>query len=132
MSSGPLPTLDVDHLSAMTGGDASLAIEIIDIFRQQTELWSRMLNPSLPAQQWADAAHSLKGTALSVGAMRLSEACKAAETLGRSDGDIRLAQAAAALAAVKDEIGPAIEAAARVAHQLSGSGVFKASKEPNS
>jgi len=28
--------LDVAHLSSMTGADASLGIEIIDIFRQQT------------------------------------------------------------------------------------------------
>ncbi len=118
------PVLDVVHLSAMTGADASLGVEIIDIFLQQTEMWARILDPSLPANQWADAAHSLKGTALSVGAKRLAAVCGAAETLGRSEGAVSPAQAGTAISAIKDEIGPAIEAAARVAHRLSVSGEF--------
>ncbi|MEM9668995.1 MAG: Hpt domain-containing protein [Pseudomonadota bacterium] len=118
------PVLDADHLSAMTGGDTGLAMEVIDIFRQQTEIWSRMLTASMPQRQWADAAHSLKGSALSVGAMRLSEACKSAETLGREDRQVSDAEAGVALSAVKDEIGPALEAAAHLAHQLSSSGRF--------
>ena len=118
------PVLDVAHLSAMTGGDAALGVEIVDIFRQQTEMWVRILDPALPQGEWADAAHSLKGTALSVGAKRLAGACGAAETLGRSEARVSPVQAGTAIAAIKDEIGPAIEAAARVAHKLSVSGEF--------
>lgn len=118
------PVLDVAHLSLMTGADAALGIEIIDIFRQQTEMWTRMLDPALPRSQWADAAHSLKGTALSIGAKRLATACGAVETLGRSPEDISQVQAGTMIAALKDEIGPAIEAAARVSHKLSVSGAF--------
>jgi len=124
MSDDLEPILDVAHLSAMTGADASLGVEIIDIFRQQTEMWARILDPALPASQWADAAHSLKGTALSVGAMRLATVCGAAEKLGRSEGTVSPAQAGTAISAIKDEIGPAIEAAARIAHKLSVSGKF--------
>ena len=118
------PVLDAAHLSAMTGGDATLGIEIIDIFRQQTEMWVRMLDPGLPKNQWADAAHSIKGTALSVGAMRLAAACGRAEALGRSEEDVSPAQAGTAISAVKDEIGPAVEAAARTSHKLSVAGKF--------
>ncbi|MEM6410988.1 MAG: Hpt domain-containing protein [Pseudomonadota bacterium] len=121
------PILDPEHLSDMTGGDASLAVEVIDIFRQQTDIWSRMLDPSLPPQQWADGAHSLKGSALSVGAMRLAAVCKTAETLGREDREISKIEAGVALSAIKDEIGHALEAAAKLSYQLSSSGRFSAS-----
>ena len=57
----PLALLDRDHLNAMTGGDQSLAIEVIEIFRHQAEIWSRLLDPMADASQWADAAHTLKG-----------------------------------------------------------------------
>ncbi|MEO0884024.1 MAG: Hpt domain-containing protein [Pseudomonadota bacterium] len=123
----PAPILDAAHLSDMTGGDVSLALEVIDIFRQQMDIWSRMLEPSQPQQQWADAAHSLKGSALSVGAKRLADACKAAETLGREDRTVSAAEAGVALSGLKDEIGPAIEATARLAYQLSSSGRFLSS-----
>jgi len=121
--------LDPSQLSTMTGGDVSLAVEVIDIFRQQTEIWSRMLDAALPAGQWADAAHSLKGSALSVGAMRLAHVCSQAETLGRAaeDTPISRTEAAISLSNVKDQIGPAIEASAKLAHQLSLSGRFSLS-----
>ncbi len=123
----PEPVLDPDRLSAMTGGDAALAAEVIGIFRQQTAIWSRLLDPREHQAQWADAAHSLKGSALSVGALRLAAACAAAERTGREDRAISPAEASVRLSAVKDEIGPAIEAAARLAYQLSLSGRFSLS-----
>jgi len=120
----PTPILDAEHLSNMTGADVSLALEVIDIFRHQTEIWSRMLDASSPQSQWADAAHSLKGSAVSVGAVKLATACKTAETLGREARSVSPAEAGVALSAVKDEIGPAIEAVAKLAHHLSSSGRF--------
>jgi len=124
-----LPLLNPEQLSLMTGGDVSLAVEVIEIFHQQTEIWVRMLDASLPPTQWADAAHSLKGSALSVGAMQLADICAQAEALGRRDEEISVsrAEAAVALSSVKDHIGPAIEASAKLAHQLSLSGKFSLS-----
>jgi len=124
-----LPVLDPSQLETMTGADASLGIEVIDIFRQQTDIWSRMLDASMPATQWADAAHSLKGTALSIGAMRLAHVCSIAEELGRGAAETPVShtQAAISLSDVKDQIGPAIEASAKLAHQLSLSGRFSLS-----
>ena len=124
-----LPVLDPSQLSVMTGDDAGLGLEVIDIFRQQTDIWSRMLDAALPASQWADAAHSLKGSALSVGAMRLAHVCSQAETLGREAGETSVSrtEAAITLSNVKDQIGPAIEASAKLAHQLSLSGRFSLS-----
>ena len=123
------PVLDPSQLAVMTGDDPSLAVEVIDIFRQQTDIWVRMLDADLPPAQWADAAHSLKGSALSVGAMRLADVCAKAEKLGRSaeEKPISRTEAAICLSDVKDQIGPAIEASAKLAHQLSLSGSFSLS-----
>jgi len=124
-----LPILDPEQLSLMTGGDVSLAVEVIDIFRQQTEIWVRMLDADMPPSQWADAAHSIKGSALSVGAIQLADTCSQAEALGRRDTEMNVsrAEAGVALSNVKDQIGPAIEASAKLAHQLSLSGKFSLS-----
>ena len=40
--SSSLALLDRAHLNAMTGGDKELALEVIDIFREQTSLWIRI------------------------------------------------------------------------------------------
>ena len=123
------PVLDPSHLAMMTGNDPDLAVEVIDIFRQQTDIWVRMLDADMPPAQWADAAHSLKGSALSVGAKRLADICAQAERLGRNAEDVPVSrvEAAICLSDVKDQIGPAIEASAKLAHQLSLSGAFKLS-----
>lgn len=112
-----MAALDVSQLETMTGGDAALAVEALGIFRQQADLWTRMLDPHGEADHWADAAHAIKGAARSVGLMALGDACEAAEKLGRS-GEATPAQAGVAISAVKDELGFAIEALAHVEHQL--------------
>lgn len=126
-----LAILDEAHLSAMTGGDASLAIEVLEIFKEQAAMWERLMDPKAPAERWADAAHTMKGAALGVGAMRLARACEATETLGRS-GDVSPAAAAVSINSLRDELLPALEAAARTAHELALSGSFTRSKAPNS
>ena len=74
--------LDREHLKAMTGGDNDLAVEVIEIFRHQAEIWSRMLDPHAEASQWADAAHTLKGASLGIGAILLASKCEKAEKAG--------------------------------------------------
>jgi len=90
--------IDVSQLEMMTGGDAELAVEALGIFRQSAELWGRMLDPHAAAEQWADAAHGIKGAARSVGLMALGDACETCEQLGRS-GEASPAQAGVAIAA---------------------------------
>lgn len=109
--------IDLSQLSTMTGGDAELAVEALGIFRQSTDMWGRMLDPGESAEQWADAAHAIKGAARSVGLMALGDACEEAERLGRA-GSVTPAQAGVAISAVKDRLGEAIEAIAHVEHQL--------------
>tara|TARA_R110000850_G_scaffold49911_2_gene122888 strand:+ start:10461 stop:10853 length:393 start_codon:yes stop_codon:yes gene_type:complete len=123
----PLALLDRDHLKAMTGGDTSLAIEVIDIFRQQAEIWSRLLDPRADASQWADAAHTLKGASLGIGAVRLAAVCGRAERLGRADTPPSVTAAAVMLGDIKDTLGDTLEAVAKAAYELASSGVTRAS-----
>ncbi|MGB3627678.1 MAG: Hpt domain-containing protein, partial [Henriciella sp.] len=122
--------IDIEHLLSMTGGDADLAEEVIDIFRQQAEIWSRLLDPRAPASQWADAVHTLKGAALSIGAHDLASVCQEAETAGR-DLPPTTAGAALLLNDVKDQIAVTLEACGRATHALSRPGL-RASKASNS
>lgn len=111
------PVLDLEQLATMTGGDADLAAEALGIFRQSAEMWSRLLDPQLAPDQWADAAHAIKGAARSIGASRLGDACEQAERLGRS-GAPGAVPAAVAISAVRDRLGEALETIAHVQHQL--------------
>ena len=43
--------IDLDHLLNMTGGDADLADEVLDIFRNQAETWGRMLTPNMSQRE---------------------------------------------------------------------------------
>lgn len=122
----PDSIIDLDHLNAMTGGDVELAREVLGIFKHQSEVWGRMLDVSAPIEQWADAAHSIKGAARSIGAMALGDACNAAETRGR-EGDVPEAEAVVLISTIKDRMIEVSEALAKVEHQLSMSESFSAS-----
>ena len=123
------PVLDPSRLAEMTGNDASLAQEVIEIFREQSGIWVRMLNADLPPGQWADAAHTLKGSASSVGALRLAEVCGEVESLGRRAAKETVSRAAigVALSDIKRELATATEAVAKLSYHLSLSGRFSLS-----
>jgi len=109
--------IDISQLEMMTSGDSALAVEALGIFRQSAELWSRLLDAEADAEQWADAAHGIKGAARSIGAMALGDACETAEKLGRSGMATRV-EAVVAISAIKDTLGQALESMAHVEHQL--------------
>lgn len=123
----PLPVMDLDHLSAMTSGDTDLAIEVIGLFQHQAQLWSRLLDPRLERREWSDAAHSLKGASLGIGALKLAAACERAERAGRGDEAPSPALAAVLLGDVKDALGETLEEAARAAYDLTSAGRRSAS-----
>ena len=75
------PLLDRAHLDAQTFGDADLAREVLSLFEDQCRrLLPALAAASRPAEERADLAHTLKGAALGVGAMRVAEASGAVET----------------------------------------------------
>ena len=123
--------IDTEHLLNMTGGDADLADEVLDIFRNQSETWGRLLSANLPQKEWADAAHTLKGAALSIGALEFADSCAAVETKGRGEETVTQLHAATILSALKDELGQVIEACALASYELSKPGLRR-SKDSNS
>ena len=73
--------LDFDYLETYADGDMVVVEEVLNLFREQAALWLRVMDPDDPGEGWRDAIHSLKGTALGVGAMSLAQACSTAEEL---------------------------------------------------
>ena len=72
--------IDFAYLESYTGGDLAIVTEVFDIFEEQAALWLRLLTPDAPAGSWRDAAHTMKGAALGIGANDLAQACAHAET----------------------------------------------------
>ncbi len=67
------PLLDRKHLDRQTFGDADLAREVLGLFADQCDrLIPGLLDPSLAPETRADLAHTLKGSALGVGAARVA------------------------------------------------------------
>ena len=122
-----LALLDREHLSSMTGGDKELALEVIEIFREQTGLWMRLMDPKAEPRQWADAAHTLKGACLSLGALRLASVCERAEKAGRADTPLSLTAAAVLLGDVRDCLTETMEEVAKASYELAGKGALRAS-----
>ncbi len=123
--------IDIDHLMTMTGGDVDLADEVLDIFRNQADMWGRMLDPDVAQTEWADAAHALKGAALSIGAKDFAEACALIETRGRNGENISRVEAATLLSSLKDGLAHTIDACAKASYELSKPGL-RLSNDSNS
>ena len=79
----------------------------------------------------ADAAHALKGAALSIGAAEFADACAQVEQRGRAEATVSKVEAATLLSALKDDLVRVIEACARASYELSKPGLSR-SKDSNS
>jgi HPt (histidine-containing phosphotransfer) domain-containing protein len=71
--------IDFNHLEHYVGGDQAIIREVLALFSDQARTVLPLLDPEGPADQWRSAAHSLKGSALGIGAGALAEACGEAE-----------------------------------------------------
>jgi HPt (histidine-containing phosphotransfer) domain-containing protein len=84
--------LDFYYLETYADGDMVIVEEVLNLFREQAALWLRVMDPHDLGEGWRDAIHSLKGTALGVGAVALAQACSTAEwVLGDAHMDRTLA-----------------------------------------
>ena len=119
--------IDRKQLSANTGGDAELAAEVLEIFKGQIDTWGQMLVAKEPAERWADAAHTIKGASLGIGALQLAEACKACEIRGRAEKAPSETEAALLINDIRDAMYPTLEEVAKIIHEISVSGRFRAS-----
>jgi HPt (histidine-containing phosphotransfer) domain-containing protein len=71
--------VDFAHLEAYAAGDDGLIDEVLSMYREQAGLWLPLLDPAAADGAWRDAAHTLKGSSLGVGAFGVAEACGGAE-----------------------------------------------------
>jgi signal transduction histidine kinase/CheY-like chemotaxis protein len=80
---GPL-TLDLTNLRSFSDGDAALEKEFISVFLDQSQEHLTLLHQhciSGTSKTWHEAAHSLKGGAATLGAMRMRELCAEAQDM---------------------------------------------------
>ncbi len=71
--------LDLEHLTRMTLGDRSLEREVLVLFSRQADMLMQRMDAGDPASAVA-CAHTLKGSALGVGAHRVARSAAAVET----------------------------------------------------
>jgi len=105
--------VDFEHLERYSGGDQALVDEVLTLFREQTAVWLRLLDPAAKDGAWRDAAHSLKGSALGVGAFDLAKACETAEVEAHTDDGRR----AVLLNHVRDAVNAALSDIAAYEHE---------------
>ncbi len=75
--------IDMAHFDRMTMGDSSLQAEVLGLFREQGDIWKRLLDPSNSTPDFMVGAHTIKGSARGIGAWELAEICGAAEEAAR-------------------------------------------------
>jgi HPt (histidine-containing phosphotransfer) domain-containing protein len=90
--------IDLGHLSRMTLGERSLEREVLELFGRQAEILLPRIAAGSPMLA-AAAAHTLKGSAVGIGAWRVARAAEAVELAG----SVALAAAVEALGAAVDE-----------------------------
>ena len=105
--------VDFNYLETYASGDQTVIDEVLEIFREQAGMWLKLLDPGAEGSAWRDAAHTLKGSALGVGAHDLAEACAAAEQAAGDD----LAQRTLKLDRVRDALDLALADIAAYAHE---------------
>ena len=88
------PVIDLVHLARQTAGDRDLETELLRLFEKQCQRATGQLRsgPKLTAAEKADLAHSIKGSAQAIGAVRVAQAAERFENAcarddpGSSDG----------------------------------------------
>lgn len=95
--------VDLVHLARYTLGDRGLEQEVLGLFVTQARLYLRRLQEATGDKPWRDAAHTLKGSARSIGAWRVAQAAEAAETLQGAALKAGREQALAAVRAAVEE-----------------------------
>jgi len=96
------PPLDLVHLARQCLGDHELEAELLQLFRLQAPALTARLSGSPPLSLDAKAkiAHTLRGSALAVGAGRVASAAWRIEELDSAGGDQSSAEAHAIAALV--------------------------------
>jgi HPt (histidine-containing phosphotransfer) domain-containing protein len=83
--------VDFTHLENYVAGDRVVVREVLALFSDQARTVLPALNPTAPGDDWRNAAHSLKGSALGIGAFALAEACSEAECARDASAEVKRA-----------------------------------------
>jgi len=99
--------IDHAHLRRFTMGDLQLENEVLDLFASELPRTLASLQSAATAKDWKIAAHTLKGSARTVGAWRVAAAAVDAERVGNVIGDTteKTAILAACERAVREAVG---------------------------
>lgn len=106
-STSPGCTIDLAHLARYTMGNSELEREVLGLFAEQAPTVLQSLRQASSARAWREAAHTLRGAALAVGAWRVAHCGQKAEVAEFSPGnhdavlaelDIAIAEAVAFIA----------------------------------
>ena len=109
MPAAHAPAIDLVHLARQTDGDEALEAELLCLFdRQAVRALQTLGQPGLPVSARAEIAHKLRGSALAIGAARVSSAAEALETACLSSAAWRLEAATQDLALAVAEARAAI------------------------
>jgi len=90
--------IDTEHLSRMTLGELSLQREVLALFDRQADMLMPRIRQGAPAMA-AASAHTLKGSAVGIGAFKVARAAEEVEQAR----DAQIGAAVDTLAAVLEE-----------------------------
>jgi HPt (histidine-containing phosphotransfer) domain-containing protein len=90
------PPLDLVHLARQCLGDRELEAELLGLFRLQARaLTAKLLSERLSFEAKTKIAHTLRGSALAVGAGRVASTARRIEELASAPGDQGMEEARA-------------------------------------
>jgi HPt (histidine-containing phosphotransfer) domain-containing protein len=96
--------IDYAYLARFTLGNAALEREVLELFATQTPSYVDQLGRAPSRKAWKETAHTIKGSALAVGARRLAAVAQLTEQL-EVDADLAARERAlAAVTAAADEV----------------------------
>jgi HPt (histidine-containing phosphotransfer) domain-containing protein len=105
--------VDLVHLSRYTLGERELEREVLELFCTQSMIYIERLRAARSDKDWHDAAHSLKGSAMAIGAWQAAAAAERAEGLsGEALAEaraLRLGEIEASVAEAETYIGTLLE-----------------------
>lgn len=94
-----LRPVDLGHISRYTMGNRSLEREVLQLFADQIWITFESVRRAGSAKEWRQAAHTIKGSALAIGAWGLATTAERAEAMAFGSAD-----SAAAMGALEREI----------------------------
>lgn len=100
--------LNRTYLARFTLSNLALEREVLQLFAQQMPAYLDQLREAKTREEWKLAAHTIKGSALAIGAERLASVARVAEGLEvdttSPDQDDKRRQAAEAVTAAANEV----------------------------